>query len=76
MLEEQKFQHQLASRHSFDEWHKKSMMEERMLAHCTYINQHAMRMQNEPEARKMLWRFDDNSYFYRSKDEKKQLKVL
>ena len=24
----------------------------------------------------MLWRFDDNSYFYRSKDEKKQLKVL
>jgi hypothetical protein len=35
-----------------------------------------MRMQHEPEARKMLWRFDGHSYFYRSKNEKKQPKEL
>jgi hypothetical protein len=38
-----------------------------------YINKHAVDLHCDKEARRKLWRFDDDSYLYWSKKDKKLL---
>jgi hypothetical protein len=39
--ENQKFEFQFGGKHPLEDWRKQDNFEERLLAHCTYINQHA-----------------------------------
>ena len=49
-------------------------MEKRIVAHCMFIHKNAAAIQADRKVRAKLWKFDDNSYIYWTREEKKVLK--
>jgi hypothetical protein len=49
-------------------------MEKRIVAHCMFIHKNATAIQADRKVRAKLWKFDDNSYIYWTREEKKVLK--
>ena len=49
-------------------------MEKRIVAHCMFIHKNAAAIQDDRKLRAKLWKFDENSYIYWTREEKKVLK--
>jgi hypothetical protein len=63
-MEDEKFEFQLGTCHTFSEWKNKHEMEERLLAHSKFIFDHAELFQVNREEWKKWRRFDKDSYLY------------
>ena len=74
--ENQKFEFQFGGKHPLEEWRKQDNFEERLLAHCTYINQHALLIQRDEAEWKRKWRFDLASFIYLTKKDKRNLTLF
>ena len=49
-------------------------MEKRIVAHCLYIHKNAEAIRTDRKLRARLWKFDESSYIYWTREEKKVLK--